>query len=265
MSQDEEVMTGGNVNKVVRVGETIRREAKPNLYVYELLNHLEGAGFKRAPRFLGHDEMGREMLSFIEGEVPGNEYPEIKAYMWSEASLMELAKMLRQYHDATQGFTSTVGSENPFSDPEQNEVICHNDAALYNIVFQNGLPAALIDFDMAGPGPRMWDIAYTLYTSVPLTGFAPSYTMDKAVVSYDSKLHALERRRRVHLFFDSYGVEIPSDLKSWTMKRLETLCATLTDRAAAGEPAFVKMVEEGHLAHYEQEIDFLNCHFDEWI
>ncbi|RFT62610.1 DUF4135 domain-containing protein, partial [Bacillus clarus] len=30
-------------------------------------------------------------------------------------------------------------------------------------------PVGSIDFDVAGPGPRLWDIAYTLYTCVPLS------------------------------------------------------------------------------------------------
>jgi len=39
----------------------------------------------------------------------------------------------------------------------------------------------------------------------------------------------------------------------------------LSDRAAAGDPAFLKMVEEGHLDHYRKEVDFLERHFDDWM
>jgi len=48
------------------------------------------------------------------------------------------------------------------------------------------------------------------------------------------------------------------------VSRIRCLRALLSDRAAAGEPAFVKMVEEGHLDHYRQEIDFLEKHVDDW-
>lgn len=68
MSDREEVLNGGNINKVVRVGETVRREAKPNPYVYELLKHLEKMAFPYSPRYLGRDDEGREILSYLEGE-----------------------------------------------------------------------------------------------------------------------------------------------------------------------------------------------------
>ncbi|WP_223192776.1 phosphotransferase [Paenibacillus sedimenti] len=86
--------------------------------------------------------------------------------MWSDETLVGLARLLRRFHDTTEGFTLTSESkwQLSYSDEGQHEVICHNDAALYNVVFQQGVPVALIDFDMAGPGPRMWDIAYSLYT-----------------------------------------------------------------------------------------------------
>lgn len=54
------------MNEVVRVGETVRRSAKPNEYANELLLFLEKQGFHQAPRYLGMDEKGREMLSYLE-------------------------------------------------------------------------------------------------------------------------------------------------------------------------------------------------------
>jgi len=36
-------------------------------------------------------------------------------------------------------------------------------------VFRKGMPVALIDFDTAHPGPRIWDVAYAAYRFVPLT------------------------------------------------------------------------------------------------
>lgn len=45
MPEYEEALTGGNVNKVVKVGSTVRRDAILNPYVYELLKHLETLGY----------------------------------------------------------------------------------------------------------------------------------------------------------------------------------------------------------------------------
>ncbi|WP_083613728.1 phosphotransferase [Paenibacillus sp. P46E] len=184
--------------------------------------------------------------------------------MWSDEVLSELAKLLRSYHDATIGFTPATNSTNEYPERTLHEVVCHNDAALYNVVFKDRLPVGIIDFDMAGPGPRKWDIVYTLYTSVPLAEFAPSPN-DYLVEKYNRENHASARKRRVEIFFNSYGLDIPSNLKEWVISRIQFMCTTLSERAAAGEPAFVKLVEEGHLAHYEKEMEFLEEHFDDWI
>lgn len=263
MSEHEEILNGGNINQVVRVGGTVRRDAKPNPYVYDLLKHLENQGYAHSPRYLGRDEQGREILTYLEGDVPGNRYPEIEAYMWSDDVLIELAKLLRSYHEATLGFTSSVESMNGYPDQALHEVVCHNDAALYNVVFQHNRPAGIIDFDMAGPGPRLWDIAYTLYTSVPLASFAPGEA-DREVIPYEQERHAASRKRRIERFFQSYGMNVPGDLKDWVISRIQAMCTTLSDRAASGDPAFLKLVEEGHLAHYEKEIRFLEEHFEDW-
>jgi Ser/Thr protein kinase RdoA (MazF antagonist) len=60
-----------------------------------------------------------------------------------------------------------------FPDSSHHDVICHNDMATYNTVFVNDQPQAFIDFDTAGPGPRIWDVAYAAYTYAPLAQFVP--------------------------------------------------------------------------------------------
>ncbi|WP_342346142.1 GNAT family N-acetyltransferase [Paenibacillus mangrovi] len=137
--EKEEVLEGGNVSKVVRVGDTIRRSDNHNPYVNDLLIYLKNIGFDKAPHFLGMDQQGREILTFIPGEVPGNDYPDLTPYMWSDASLIEIAKLLRQYHDATRGFASEARPQNAYPDPAINEVVCHNDAAPYNIVIETSI------------------------------------------------------------------------------------------------------------------------------
>lgn len=77
--------------------------------------------------------------------------------------------MLRGYHDAVSDFPIDENWQPIDNTPQPFEVICHNDFAIYNIIFNHKLPVGIIDFDNAGPGPRLWDIAYTLYTCVPLS------------------------------------------------------------------------------------------------
>lgn len=252
---------------MVRVGDTGRRPRGAwSPTVHALLQHVKSRGFYGAPQFLGIDEVGREIFTFIPGVVAGNRYPDLPRFMWSDVALVAIAKLLRQYHDATEGFLPLASPAWQLSywDSRKHDVICHNDAAWYNVVFRNGIPVALFDFDMAGPGPRLWDIAYALYTCVPLASFAPDDAADATVV-YSVHPHASERTRRITLFFESYGLVPPRDLQDWVVTRLRTLCDTLVTGAAQGNLGFQQMIKKGHLAHYRNEVNFLERHFRSWL
>jgi len=141
-----EVMTGGNVNQVVRIGNTIRRQALDNNYSKQLLLFLESTKFKTVPKYLGQDDLGREILSYLEGEVPGNQYPKAPFYIWSDQVLEATARLLRDYHEATVGFSREETSDMAYPNEKLHEVICHNNFALYNTVFREELPVAIIYF-----------------------------------------------------------------------------------------------------------------------
>ncbi|SFA89565.1 hypothetical protein SAMN02799634_102409 [Bacillus sp. UNCCL13] len=67
---NEELLAGGNVSKVYRTGNTVSRELKSNSKnIHALLKHLDKKGYDYSPKYLGIDEKGREVLSFIEGEA----------------------------------------------------------------------------------------------------------------------------------------------------------------------------------------------------
>jgi len=62
---------------IVRVGDTVRRPTRPfTASVQTYLAHLKSRGFTAALRPLGTDEQGREVLTFLPGEVPGEPVPE---------------------------------------------------------------------------------------------------------------------------------------------------------------------------------------------
>ncbi len=259
--EEEEVLTGGNVSNVYRSGNTVRRELKSGSHkIHRLLKHLENKGFSYAPKFLGIDEKGREVLSFIEGEA-GN-YP-LKQYMWSDDVLIEIGKMLRLYHDSVSDFSFDDSWKSIDNTPKPFEVLCHNDFAIYNIIFNDERPIGIIDFDVAAPGPRLWDIAYTLYTCVPLSRFYLSETGEK--IYYNSSQHAQHIKQRVKLFFDSYGEEAEEDYLEMVLLRVEGLCKTIIRKAREGDIAFQKMIDEGHLEHYQNDIKFIREHRKEWI
>ena len=133
---------------VVRVGDTVRRPVKEkSAFVHDVLRHLELRGFDRVPRFLGIDEKGRAMLTYISGTVP-HQVGGFQKEQWLAA-----ARLLRLFHDAT------VDCELK----GECEVICHGDPSPGNYVLRDGMPFALIDFDGAHPGKREEDVGYAAW------------------------------------------------------------------------------------------------------
>jgi hypothetical protein len=262
---EEIVLKGGNVNRVIKKGATVRRPVKNwSISIQRLLQYIRGNGFMQAPEFLGLDEEGREILTFLPGEV-AEDYPLLQPYMREDRVIASAALLLRRYHDATVGFP--IGPEDrwmltyPGSLPQ--EVICHNDFSPYNVLFTHGLPSGVIDFDCACPGPRIWDIAYTLYTFIPLEDREFSVE-ENGMVPYQAAVHAEKRRARLQLFFEAYGLTRPDDLMEQVILRIESLCTLIETEAANGNAAFQRMILAGDLEHYRSEIVFIKEHAEEW-
>src|ERR1700675_3052567 len=86
----EQPLPGGFVSGVVRAGDTVRRTPTEDPeFSRALLGWFERHGWYGAPRFLGTDELGREILSFLKGRVPWE--PARPPWVASGASLARLA------------------------------------------------------------------------------------------------------------------------------------------------------------------------------
>jgi hypothetical protein len=180
---DEIGLSGGRTTRgVVRIGATIRRPRQlATPFVVALIGHLERVGFDAAPRFLGVDEAGRIILSFIEGAVPAD-------LGWHEdVVLSEAARLIRRYHDATAALM-----DSPAARSAGLEVVCHNDLSPCNAVFRDGLPTALIDFDAAAPGTRLHDLGYAAWLWLDLG---------------NEDIDVATQRRRLRLFTQAYGFD----------------------------------------------------------
>lgn len=198
MGDQEEVLHGGFMSTVSRVGETVRRAATPaGPTIQRLLAHVRGRGFEWAPEPLGLDDRGREVLAFIAGEVPH----EMPAWVWSDQVLADVAVALRRWHDASLAFDLRDAVWN-FVTPGTAEVICHNDFATYNCVFQQGRLVGVIDYDLCAPGPRLWDIAYTAYRFVSLM---PGPDADSSIGGERSPFPRAEAKARLDSFLKSYS------------------------------------------------------------
>lgn len=257
MSDQEIPLAGGNVNTVVRAGNTVRRTPGPwSFTTQHFLAYLRSRRFYGCPRPTGFDKQGREVLSYIEGEV--GHYP-LENYMWSVQNLGGIARMMRQYHDLSTAYTPPPNAiwQYTYPDMAKHEVICHNDVAPYNTVFRKEGVKALIDWDLAGPGPRIWDLAYAAYRFIPLS-WEPDVTGSLFRLAYSDI-----KSMRLRLFCDAYGLANRADLLDTVRARLEHLCKLITDYAAEGNPAFQAMLDEGHRDLYERDIVALDAHRSE--
>jgi Phosphotransferase enzyme family len=243
--EGEVLLAGGVANQgaVVRVGDTVRRPAGPHSpAVAALLGHLEAVGCTVAPRFLGYDEQGREVLSWVEGDVP---LPPFPAWATSEAALRSVARLLRTYHDALAGFVPPPGARwSPeLADPAVNGTradgwcpACHDDVCPENVVFRDGKAVALLDFDFAAPGRRLWDVVSTAAMWVPI----------EALEWRRAHPPGLDAVARIAAFADAYGLtaEECHDFVAVLEERHAVGRAFVDRRVQAGEPAFVQMATE---------------------
>jgi hypothetical protein len=203
MSEGELLVGDGVTEGIVRIGDTVRRPLRPfSLTVQAYLAHLRDAGFTGAPLPLGVDEQGREVLSFVPGDVPRNPLPPQTA---GDDVLVALARLIRALHEASTGWVpppDAVWGGTPANTGQgrrthhQAELVGHCDYYPGNVVFRHGLPVALIDFDIAHPTTRLYDIANALWYWAPLRD-----PRDRAPAFRDA-----DAPHRIAVFADAYGM-----------------------------------------------------------
>ncbi|GAA5055057.1 Ser/Thr protein kinase RdoA (MazF antagonist) [Thermocatellispora tengchongensis] len=249
-------LAGGMVSDgVVRVGDTVRRPVGVSgAAVHALLRHLEDVGFDRAPRVVGVDERGREILTWVEGEAATRP---LREHVVSDEALAALARLLRAYHDATAGFRAPPGAvwEAGSNEDREPEIVGHCDVTPENVVFRGALPYALIDFDMARPTTRLFDIVTTLRHWAPIAD----------PVDRDPLLRGLGPAgvgRRVRLFCDAYGL-VPRERRRLTelaRLRFDRSYGVMRARAAEGDGPWARMWESGAGQRIRRARAWLDAH-----
>ena len=169
MIEDGEQASGA-VTTVVRVGETIRRPTGVwTPAVHALLGHLEQGGFDGAPQPRGIDEHGREVLTLLRGEVAMRPWPSV---LVSGDGLWQLARWLREYHDAVADFVPPADAAwvVPGVTWQAGQIVRHGDLGPWNSVWRDGVLVGFIDWDFAEPGAALDDVAQLAWYAVPLRG-----------------------------------------------------------------------------------------------
>jgi aminoglycoside phosphotransferase (APT) family kinase protein len=231
-----------------RVGDTVRRAARPSsVSVQAVLLHLRRAGCTCVPEPLGFDELGRETVSYLPGDVWNDPLP---AVVWRESTLVAAARLLRALHDATADFQPPADARWMLAMPSDLpvEVVCHNDFAPYNAVFVDDRLAGVIDWETAAPGARVWDVAHTAYRFVPLSTSAPPGLRDARIQAH-----------RLALFCDAYALGEPDreKLVATVARRAAALRDLVVSLAESGDPAGRARLWDGHADLYASDVSYL--------
>jgi hypothetical protein len=233
----EERLAGGvaNAGAVFRRGDEVHRPAGPHAEaIHELLRQVRACGFDGAPKPLSLDG-GRERLRYIAGDVPVSPFP---GWWKTDRALASTALLLRRFHDATECLD--VGDRSRWSpelaDPRGAEVLCHNDVCPENVVYRDGTAVALLDFDYAAPGRRVYDLAQLAKMACPLDAPANAARIGLDDVDPFARLRVigeayglgLDRREFVEAIFDAVRVG-----EAFVGRHVE-----------AGDPGFVAMWQD---------------------
>lgn len=230
-------LPGGNVGGAVQVGRTVRRPTGPwTPAIHELLDHLREAGLRGIPDVVGIDEQGRESLSYVEGRgvQPDNE-------VVLDSVLEEGVSWLRQFHDIVEGFRPAGprvwrAGEMLLGD---DEIICHNDPGAYNWIIQGGHFAAMVDWDMAGPGRAIEDLAFLAWSAIPLYRETP---LDDVV-------------RRLDLLVDAYGEWGPMTVLNAVVERMTIACDRIAAGQERGDEGMLNLAREGEPQRTRERIE----------
>lgn len=246
-----EELTGGREGSIYRSKDTVIRPINTwSSTVHLLLKHLHSQGFTWCPEFLGADGT-TETLSFVEGETFN--YPLVGAIA-TEAALASAAQLLRNFHDCSATFLQVYESSQlewmlPIQEPQ--EVVCHGDFTPYNVALQGNEVIGIFDFDTAHPAPRVWDLAFSIYSWAP-------FKTDPI-----DRLGSLaEQIQRAKLFCDSYDASDSQRecLAKAMIDRLNALVSFIQAEAGLGNEQFKDDLAYGHHLGYIADIEYIRTH-----
>lgn len=204
--------------------------------VHELLRYLGARGLDGIPEVHGVDAHDREVLSYLPGDTLDPEREQA-----SDDALAAAARWLGRFHAAVAGFTPTSDvwrqGEQPV-DLARGEIICHNDPGLYNWVVSDGGFVGMIDWDRAGPGLPIDDLAFLVWSGVPLLREIP----------------AADAARRIRIASEAYGGVHGSELLDAVVRRMGLIAARWLAGIERGDPGTIALRDAGIMARHEERV-----------
>jgi hypothetical protein len=165
---EAELLLGGlETGRVVKIGETVRRAAGPwTPTIQALLGHLQSKGFP-APRPLGLDDQGREVVSFLPGRASNWPWP---AALLDVSGARQIGALLKRYHEAVADFAppSPALWRHGVQAVGAGELVLHGDFGPHNLIWSQTSVIGVIDFELARPGDPMEDAGFAVIRAAQL-------------------------------------------------------------------------------------------------
>lgn len=230
---DGERLPGGNVGGAVRIGNTVRRPTGPwTPAVHAFLDHLHRSGLPCVPQVLGYDERGREVLTYLPGDVVY-----VPQGRLDDEQLADVVHWLRRFHDVSarfrpEGVVTWRFERRALAD---HEIVCHHDVGWYNLAFTGARLTGVFDWDVAGPGVALDDLAFAAWNDVPLVA-DPSRRPDPADAAH-----------RLTVMARAYGDVRPIEILDRVRPRIERSRRHICAGAERGDAGMVRLVRSGVL------------------
>jgi hypothetical protein len=225
MDDDREIpLPGGNVGGAVRIGNTVRRRTGPwTPAVHALLDHL-APRLAHVPRVLGLDGQGREVLSYLPGQVVDIG---TGARTLSVGQVVSVVKWTRSFHQAVAGFSHPGPWR--FFPVARPSLIGHNDIAPYNVCFDGDELVGVFDWDLAGPSTPLLELAFIAWNCVPLW----------------TDIGAGAAAARLAVIADTYGSIPAREILHAVPSRIQTMLDGIPAAAAAGDDGMARLMAAG--------------------
>jgi 8-oxo-dGTP diphosphatase len=234
MDEEGERLAGGNVGGAWRVGDTVHRTTGPwTPAVHALLDYL-APRLPHIPKVLGFDDRGREVLSYLPGEVV-----DVDEDMLTEPRIRSLMSWIRSFHEAVDGFSHPGPWR--FFEVAEPTVIAHNDIAPYNICFDGVELVGVFDWDLAGPSTPVLELAFTAWNTIPLW----------------RDIGAGLAATRLEVMASSYGSVPPRDILQAVPPRIQKMLDGIPVAAAAGDQGMVNLMSVGEPERSQRALDDL--------